>query len=108
RQACGNVGPFHLCLLVVPRTYLAVAAHGRQGSRTTRQPPRHRLSLSQAWKDRRMRVPPRPPLTGLKRSLDQSRSQAQRDGFVRQTFSLPRTEARAKAQEWFDRWPKQG
>ena len=30
-----------------------------------------------------------------------------RDGFLRETFVLPRTDARDKAKEWFDRWPKQ-
>ena len=57
-----------------------------------------------------MRVPPRPPLAGLKRSIDRGRAQAggtPRDGFVRETFRLPRHDARAKAKEWFDRWPKQ-
>ena len=62
-----------------------------------------------------MRTPPRPPLAGLKNSLDRHRADAHRaetgrlprDGFVRETFALPRTDARAKAREWFDRWPKQ-
>lgn len=57
-----------------------------------------------------MRVPARPPLESLKRSLDQSRTQnggRARDGFVRETFTLPRGDARDKAREWFDRWPKQ-
>ena len=30
-----------------------------------------------------------------------------RDGFIRETYALPRTDAREKAREWFDRWPKQ-
>ncbi|MEO3385145.1 hypothetical protein [Mesorhizobium sp. CAU 1741] len=57
-----------------------------------------------------MRVPARPPLDSLKRSLDRQRnepSRKSRDGFVRETFMLPRADARAKAREWFDRWPKQ-
>lgn len=57
-----------------------------------------------------MRTPPRPPLEGLKRSLDRQRAGTQRparDGFVRETFRLPRGDARAKAREWFERWPKQ-
>jgi hypothetical protein len=57
-----------------------------------------------------LRVPPRPPLAGLKRSIDRNRAQGRvgpRDGFVRETFRLPRQDARAKAREWFDRWPKQ-
>jgi hypothetical protein len=28
------------------------------------------------------------------------------DGWRRETFTLPRTDARAKAREWFDRYPK--
>jgi hypothetical protein len=57
-----------------------------------------------------VRVPARPPLESLKRSLDKRRaepSRGARDGFIRETFSLSRTDARAKAREWFDRWPKQ-
>lgn len=57
-----------------------------------------------------MPPPPRPPLEGLKRQLARARtekSQAPRDGFVRVTFVLPRPDARLKAKEWFDRWPKQ-
>jgi len=59
-----------------------------------------------------VRVPAKPPLEGLKRSLDKKRAQGEakrlpRDGFVRETFSLPRQEARAKAREWLERWPKQ-
>ncbi len=57
-----------------------------------------------------MRVPARPPLGGLKRSLERSRDsreRMERDGFLRETFVLPREDARRKAREWFDRWPKQ-
>ena len=57
-----------------------------------------------------MRTPARPPLDGLKRRLDRSRAERAlnpRDGFLRETFVLPRTDARDKAKEWFDRWPKQ-
>lgn len=55
-----------------------------------------------------MRVPAKPPLDGLKRSLDKHRGRRlPRDGFLRETFTLPREEARAKAREWFERWPKQ-
>ncbi len=57
-----------------------------------------------------MGTPKRPPLDGLKRSLDRQRSEgirAPRDGFVRESFALPRPVARQKAREWFDRWPKQ-
>jgi hypothetical protein len=57
-----------------------------------------------------LRTPARPPLTNLKKRLDRSRSEKARlprDGFVRETFVLPRSDARIKAREWFDRWPKQ-
>lgn len=57
-----------------------------------------------------MPTPKRPPLNGIKRSLAREREdviRAPRDGFVRETFSLPRIDARLKAREWFDRWPKQ-
>ncbi|QDZ02078.1 hypothetical protein FQ775_17760 [Nitratireductor mangrovi] len=57
-----------------------------------------------------MRTPPRPPLEGLKKRLDRHRSEGERlprDGFLRETYILPRDDARAKAREWFDRWPKQ-
>ena len=55
-------------------------------------------------------TPPRPPLRGLKKQLDRSRQErdgAPADGFVRETFVLSRHDARLKAREWFDRWPKQ-
>jgi hypothetical protein len=57
-----------------------------------------------------LRAPTRPPLDGLKKRLDRSRAEngrLPRDGFVRETFVLPRPAARDKAREWFDRWPKQ-
>ncbi len=57
-----------------------------------------------------MRLPSRPPLDGLKKQLDRSRAEKARlprDGFVRETFVLPRADARLKAREWFDRFPKQ-
>ena len=52
------------------------------------------------------RLPSRPALEGLKRRLAEGRDKP-RDGFLRETFVLPRTDARSKAREWFDRWPKQ-
>lgn len=57
-----------------------------------------------------LRSPPRPPLAGLKKRLEKQRAEGRRlprDGFLRETFRLPRIDARAKAREWFDRWPKQ-
>jgi hypothetical protein len=57
-----------------------------------------------------VRTPVRPPLDALKRSLHRRRAEGgrlPRDGFLRETFLLPRQDARAKAREWFERWPKQ-
>ena len=53
-----------------------------------------------------MRTPARPPLDGLKKRLDRSRAERERmprDGFLRETFVLPRSDARLKAKEWFER-----
>ena len=67
--------------------------------------------LAAIWvKEFRVRTPARPPLDGLKKRLERSREERAsrpRDGFLRETFVLPRTDARQKAREWFDRWPKQ-
>ncbi|MDO9414820.1 hypothetical protein [Pararhizobium sp.] len=55
------------------------------------------------------RFPAQPPLGGLKRQIDRHRSEraGRREGyFVRETFCLERSEAREKAREWFDAWPK--
>ena len=57
-----------------------------------------------------MATPARPPLNALKKRLERSRAGRQgeaRDGFLRETFVLQRSDARKKAREWFDRWPKQ-
>ncbi|WP_127521672.1 hypothetical protein [Mesorhizobium sp. Z1-4] len=57
-----------------------------------------------------MKVPARPSLDSLKTRLDKGRATGERltrDGFLRETFVLPREAARVKAREWFDRWPKQ-
>jgi hypothetical protein len=56
-----------------------------------------------------MGFPLRPPLTGLKKRLDAQRATAARlpaDGFLRQTWRLPRDEARAKARQMLDAYPK--
>ena len=48
-----------------------------------------------------MRTPARPPLDGLKKRLDRSRAERERmprDGFLRETFVLPRTDARDQGQ----------
>jgi hypothetical protein len=34
------------------------------------------------------------------------KGRARADGWRRETFTLPRPDARAKAREWFDRYPK--
>ena len=55
-----------------------------------------------------------PPLDGLKRRIANHRKAREGSGedktrngmFVRQTFCLGREEARAKAREWFDSFPK--
>ena len=55
------------------------------------------------------RIPGPPPLDGLKKRIASQRlAKAGRDGgqFVRETFCLTRDEARAKAREWFDSFPK--
>jgi hypothetical protein len=57
-----------------------------------------------------LHTPRRPPLDSLKRRLAKQRAEEARrprDGFLRETFTLPRQEARAKAREWLDRWPRQ-
>ncbi len=55
------------------------------------------------------RMPGPPPLDGLKKRIAHHRqAKAGKDGgqFVRETFCLTRDEARAKAREWFDNFPK--
>jgi len=57
-----------------------------------------------------VRTPARPPLDGLRKRLERSRAEREnqpRDGFLRETFVLPRPDARLKAKEWFERFPKQ-
>lgn len=55
------------------------------------------------------RLPP-PPLEALRARLAKDRArpakEGPRDSFLRETFTLPRGEARAKAREWFERYPK--
>lgn len=59
-----------------------------------------------------MGFPLRPPLTGLKKRLDAQRTAARAgerlpaDGYRRQTWRLPREEARAKARHMLDAYPK--
>ena len=52
---------------------------------------------------------PRPPLEGLRKQLEKGRankSRLPRDGFIRETFALPRQAARDKAREWFEAFPR--
>ena len=60
-----------------------------------------------------MREAPRDVARRLKsRSQARARAEAQRaassqgDGFIRQTYALPREEARVRARDWFRRYPK--
>ena len=56
------------------------------------------------------RVPGPPPLDGLKRQIAKSRSGTagrSKSMFVRETYVLTREDARSKAREWFDTYPKQ-
>ncbi|MBO0905449.1 hypothetical protein [Jiella sonneratiae] len=62
----------------------------------------------------------RPPLEGLRRALHRRREHVEAgggagggrarsaggDSFVRETFTLRRVEARQKAREWFEKYPK--
>ena len=53
------------------------------------------------------RLPSLPPMAGLRRQIAKGRKTGRtRSSFVRETFRLPRDDARAKAREWFDTWPK--
>ena len=57
-----------------------------------------------------MAVPRRPRLDTLKRKLGEYRdggTRLGRDGFIRETYLLPREEARRTAREWYEKWPKQ-
>lgn len=57
------------------------------------------------------RSPSRPdaksrPATNERSRGTQKQRPAERDGWKRQSFTLPRLEARAKAREWFGKFPK--
>ena len=55
------------------------------------------------------KIPWPPALEGLKRRIARHRQESADGGksnFVRETFCLTRNEARAKAREWFDAFPK--
>lgn len=51
---------------------------------------------------------PAPPLDHLRRLVRRNREGGgpARDSFLRETFTLPRPQARAKAREWLERYPK--
>lgn len=56
-----------------------------------------------------MTKPKAPPLDGLKRRMDRHRldkAKTVQGHFVRETFCMARPQAREKAQEWFDAFPK--
>ena len=56
------------------------------------------------------RVPGPPPLDGLKRQIERHRAGLagrSKSIFVRETYVLTREDARLKAREWFDTYPKQ-
>ena len=57
-----------------------------------------------------MSVPPRPVLGTLKRRLGDYRkggSRLKREGFIRETFVLPRADARRRAREYYRQWPSE-
>ena len=50
-----------------------------------------------------------PPLDGLKRRIDRHRQEqagARAGMFVRETFQMSRPDAREKARQWFEQFPK--
>lgn len=51
-------------------------------------------------------APPKLPRASVEKQLSHSRRAAAGPGFVRETFRLERPQARQKAREWFDRYPK--
>lgn len=50
-------------------------------------------------------APPKPPRALINRHMQASRDAGAR-GFVRETYRMERSAARAKAREWFDQYPK--
>lgn len=55
------------------------------------------------------KIPAPPPMEGLKRRIARHRLESPASGrneFVRETYCLSRSDARAKAREWFDAFPK--
>lgn len=71
----------------------------------------HRFGAEKGESD--VRSTPRDIARRLKsRSQARARAEAQRaassesDGFLRETYALPREEARVRARDWFSRYPK--
>jgi hypothetical protein len=55
------------------------------------------------------KIPAPPPLDGLRQRIARHRQEKPAGSggqFVRETYCLSRSEARAKAREWFDAFPK--
>lgn len=55
------------------------------------------------------KIPGPPPFDGLKRRIAKHRAEGsprKRDQFVRETYRLGLLDARAKAREWFEEYPK--
>ena len=50
-------------------------------------------------------TPPKPPRALVDRHIRSSRANGA-SGFVRETYRMVRPDARRKAREWFDRYPK--
>ena len=50
-------------------------------------------------------TPPKPPRALINRHMQAARASGPK-GFVRETYRMDRTAARAKAREWFDQYPK--
>jgi hypothetical protein len=46
--------------------------------------------------------------TGLRRKAGQQPARERADGYLRETFTLPRSAARAKARDFLTRYPKAG
>lgn len=55
-----------------------------------------------------MRARTHTPFDTVRRGPGAGASGARDDGFVRQSYTLPREEAREVAREWLRRYPKQG
>lgn len=51
-------------------------------------------------------APPKLPRERVSRHLQSSRDATASHGFVRETYRLQRLDARRKAREWFDEYPK--